>query len=63
MGVPEDMPEYSVLQNLGLDSDARGIFNLAVALDVYNNLKGLSGLQQATVKGQMDSTYKRIRAL
>ena len=39
------------------------IFNLAVALDVFNNLKALGPIDNVTVEGQVAASYKRISAL
>jgi len=69
-GVPADTPEYTVLQNLGLDHGAHGlgtipskVFQLAIVTDVYNNLKNLNAPAAATVKEQFEFSYKKLVVL
>ena len=52
--------DTELMDNLALQGDVKsGILQMAVALDVYNNLKPQGKLDKNTLQQQMSETYKR----
>ena len=60
----EDGENDEFLHNLGLAGEIKSnILRLAVALDVYNNLKSMVLPRIAAIRSQVRDSYKRLIAL
>ena len=75
MSIPSSVDRTNLLKNLALEKDApemmsvpvrplpSSVFCLAVALEVFNNLKSRGSLRPEVVKDQMVDSYKRLLAI
>ena len=62
--VAGDTGANDLMINLAPEEEVKsGILNVAVALDVYNNLKSRGKLAKEDVHHQMSESYKRLVAL
>ena len=58
-----DTNKSELMNNLALQGDVKcGILQMAVALDVYNNMKANGKVDKNAMQLRMSETYKRLAA-